>query len=327
MARPQRRQRPRGGRHQSQRSSTPHRCSTFLKNGAAGCNKWITSLKRCDEHQIEYIGLTKEYKRHAELADLLETSASIPLQAIDLLQNSEEAQQRLRAVDEFIEAISSEIQERKTHHRRFFENIDRGHAEYIKIREERMTTAVTIRTVLDAKRNALLQAESRSSLRAVVDGKKNITTGPTPSKYWSSAEPTTPKPIHDAQPRRATQYSYRSQLQNHHIQPQPPPISPRPTPLKTSNGHTYHSDRVTRPPVSEIPLSPMGINANTNTQSTSHSYRYSTSGPSIAPPHGATLLFDSYGNFHSISRPRRRSWLGSIWHWIVNLQCWTMPLA
>lgn len=103
-------------------------CSTLLEEEQTACNKLIEiSQPRCIPHQREYITLTKEYKRHAELADSLDVFASTTSRAWKLLQSSEEVQEKIGAIDKLIEALSLEINGRKTHHKRFFNDSKHYH--------------------------------------------------------------------------------------------------------------------------------------------------------------------------------------------------------
>ncbi|KAK7685649.1 hypothetical protein QCA50_010993 [Cerrena zonata] len=136
-------------------------CSTLLEDEQTACSKLIEiSQPRCIPHQREYVTLTKEYKRHAELADSLDVFASTTSRAWKLLQSSEEVQEKIGAIDKLIETLSLEINGRKTHHKRFFNDNDAGHAARITIQEGKMAKAARARITLNARLEALLQEES-----------------------------------------------------------------------------------------------------------------------------------------------------------------------
>ena len=105
---------PRSQRRKAKQSTLRKQCNTLSADSETRCNKLISSSStRCHEHQTEYVRLTKEYKQYSELAGSLESSALLPLQSVDTLQSSEDVQEELDVVDEFIMAISSEVKGRK----------------------------------------------------------------------------------------------------------------------------------------------------------------------------------------------------------------------
>ncbi|KAK7681866.1 hypothetical protein QCA50_015214 [Cerrena zonata] len=152
------------------------RCTTLLADAKTVCNKLVTTTKpRCLKHQREYAILTRAYKKHAKIADSLYTTVVlVTFSAVRLLQSSEEAQQKLRVIDKFIQTISLEISGRNTHHQRFFEETDSGHVARIKGQEAKLTRAKTIRNVLDAKRENLRRAEVASVHRDLVSIPQNL---------------------------------------------------------------------------------------------------------------------------------------------------------
>ena len=114
---------PRSPRRKAKQSALRKQCTTLSADSETRCNKLISSSStRCHEHQTEYVRLTKEYKQYSELADSLESSALLTLQSVDTLQSSEDVQEKLDVVDEFIMAVYSEVKGRKSHHRRFFQD-------------------------------------------------------------------------------------------------------------------------------------------------------------------------------------------------------------
>lgn len=117
---------PRSSRRRRPASSAPRiQCTALLPDEITVCNNLVaTSDTRCSQHGKEYAKLTKGYKQHSQLVDALDSSASVISRAMNDIQSSEEAQQKLRVLDEFVDVLTLEIGARKTHHRRFFRDGD-----------------------------------------------------------------------------------------------------------------------------------------------------------------------------------------------------------
>ncbi|KAK7685869.1 hypothetical protein QCA50_011216 [Cerrena zonata] len=158
---PQKMTRSRRRRAKQSPYTLPKQCSTLLEDEETACSKLIgISEPRCIPHQRECVTLTKEYKKHAELADSLDVFASITFRDLKFFSSSEEVQETLRGIDELIGALSLEIIGRKTHHRRFFKDNDAGHAARINIQEGKLKKARGARVTLNERLEELLQEES-----------------------------------------------------------------------------------------------------------------------------------------------------------------------
>ncbi|KAK7681869.1 hypothetical protein QCA50_015217 [Cerrena zonata] len=166
------------GRRGQPKRSTRCRRTTLLADEDSVCNKLGTtskSVSRSRKHWAEYPSLTGEYHKHGELAHSRYTAfALITFRAVRLLQSSEQAQRKLRVVDGFIEAISSEIEGRKTNHLKFFGEIDSGHATRIKVQESKLKKAMKIRNALGEKREILLLAEIGSMHQDLVSIQQDL---------------------------------------------------------------------------------------------------------------------------------------------------------
>ncbi|KAK0194073.1 hypothetical protein F5146DRAFT_418311 [Armillaria mellea] len=130
-------------------------CTTLLEDEQTRCPKPRTDgnpVERCHMHHKQYIKLTKDYKKAAQLVDKTLGGASIPTKAeISAYDSIHDILEQVRLMKKYISAIRVERTGRNIHHQRFFLKIDDGHKIRLKLLAKKMSEAVEIRDALEAR--------------------------------------------------------------------------------------------------------------------------------------------------------------------------------
>lgn len=96
-------------------------CDALLSDEATACTAVaMHRLSRCPEHEREFKAVLREYKSNGEIVKSLQSLAILTAKEIHALNSFCEVSEAIGRIEQYIQALTHEIEGRRTHQIRFF---------------------------------------------------------------------------------------------------------------------------------------------------------------------------------------------------------------